>query len=75
VPKGKTQTIESMRVPDETLMQDADHEDEDVVGEQNIDEFEKYFRRLTTPKILITTNRRPRGVSTASPLTTSSENF
>ena len=59
VPKGKSNTIESMRVPDETLMDDPD--DEDILGEQNIDEFDKYFKRETTPKILVTTNRRPRG--------------
>ena len=61
VPKGKAATIESMRVPDETLMDAAD--DEDIIGEQNIDEFEKYFNRETAPKILMTTNRRPKGVS------------
>ena len=59
VPKGKNNTIESMRVPDVTMMDDQ--EDEDIIGEQNIDEFDKYFNRETTPKILITTNRRPRG--------------
>jgi hypothetical protein len=50
-----------MRVPDVTLIDDPN--DEDIVGETNIDEFDKYFNRLTTPKILVTTNRRPRGVS------------
>ena len=59
VPKGKAATIESMRVKDETMMDDVD--DEDIVGEQNIDEFAKYFNRETTPKILMTTNRRPKG--------------
>jgi hypothetical protein len=59
VPKGKNATIESMRVPDETMMDD--NEDEDILGEQNIDEFDKYFNRETTPKILVTTNRRPKG--------------
>jgi ribosome production factor 1 len=58
-PRGVTNTIESMRVPDETMMEDQN--DEDIVGEQNIDEFEKYFNRKTTPKILVTTNRRPKG--------------
>ena len=48
-----------MRVHDETIMDDVD--DEDIVGEQNIDEFAKYFNRETTPKIIITTNRRPKG--------------
>lgn len=61
VPKGKTETIETMRVPDETIIED--HDDEDIVGEQNMDEFEKYFKRESTPRILMTTNRRPRGVS------------
>lgn len=59
VPRGKNNTIESMRVPDVTYMDDI--EDEDVIGEQNIDEFEKYFNRETVPKILVTTNRRPSG--------------
>lgn len=48
-----------MRVPDETMIEDPN--DEDIVGENNIDEFDKYFNRETTPKILLTTNRRPRG--------------
>ena len=48
-----------MRVHDETIMDDVD--DEDIVGEQNIDEFAKYFNRETTPKIIITTNRMPKG--------------
>lgn len=59
VPKGKLQTIESMRVADETMMEE--HDDEDIVGEQNIDEFASYFNRDTAPKILMTTNRRPKG--------------
>ena len=59
MPKGKTNTIEGMRVPDVTMMDDL--EDEDIVGEQNIDEFDSYFKRESTPKILITTNRRPKG--------------
>lgn len=50
-----------MRVPDVTLIDDPN--DEDMVGETNIDEFDKYFNRQTTPKILVTTNRRPKGVS------------
>ena len=59
VTKGKLNTIESMRVPDETMMDDVD--DEDIIGEQNIDEFDKYFNRETSPKIIMTTNRRPSG--------------
>ena len=60
-PKGVTKTIESMRVKDETIITDA--EDEEIKGEQNIDEFASYFKGDTTPRILMTTNRRPRGVS------------
>lgn len=59
MPKGKTNTIESMRVADETLIEDG--EDEEIKGEQEIDEFSSYFKNMTTPKILMTTNRRPKG--------------
>ena len=59
VPKGEMITIEKMRVPDETMVTEPD--DEDLRGEQAIDEFDKYFNRETTPKILVTTNRRPNG--------------
>lgn len=58
-PKGKTQTIEMMRVADETLMDDPN--DSDIAGETKIDEFDTYFNRETTPRILCTTNRRPKG--------------
>lgn len=51
-----------MRVADETLI--TDNDDEEIKGEQEIDEFSQYFKNLTTPKILMTTNRRPKGVST-----------
>ena len=60
-PKGVTKTIESMRVKDETIITDAD--DEEIKGEQEIDEFAQYFNNETTPRILLTTNRRPNGVS------------
>ena len=59
MPKGVTKTIESMRKTDETLVKDAD--DDEILGEQNIDEFSSYFNNETTPRILMTTNRRPRG--------------
>ena len=62
-PKGVTNTIESMRVKDETIVTDAD--DEEIKGEQSIDEFASYFNNETTPRILLTTNRRPKGVSKA----------
>lgn len=58
-PKGEVKTIESMRVKDETVI--TDPEDEEVVGEQNIDEFSTYFNLETRPKIIMTTNRRPKG--------------
>jgi len=61
VPKGITNTIESMRVKDETIITDAD--DEEIRGEQDIDEFASYFKEGVAPRILLTTNRRPRGVS------------
>jgi ribosome production factor 1 len=63
VPKGETKTIESMRVKDETIITEADAMDEDFIGEKEIDEFSKYFDGKTTPRILLTTNRRPKGVS------------
>lgn len=63
VPKGEVKTIESMRVKDETIITEADAMDEDFIGEKEIDEFSKYFSGKTTPKILMTTNRRPKGVS------------
>ena len=49
------------RVKDETLIDDPN--DEELVGQTAIDEFDKYFSRQVTPKILVTTNRRPKGVS------------
>ncbi len=60
MPKGVTKTIESMRVANDTIIQDAD--DEEIKGEEDIDEFSSYFKNQTTPKILMTTNRRPKGV-------------
>ena len=59
MPKGVTKTIESMRVKDETIITDAD--DEEIKGAMSIDEFSEYFKGITTPRILMTTNRRPRG--------------
>ena len=41
-PRGETKTIESMRVADETLITNAD--DEEIKGEQDIDEFSEYFK-------------------------------
>lgn len=59
-PRGKTETIETMRVFDETFLAEEDNE---VEGDENIDEFNEYFKEKTTPKICMVTNRRPgRGV-------------
>ena len=60
MPKGVTKTIDNMRVANDTLIQDGN--DEEIKGEQEIDEFSQYFKNETTPKILLTTNRRPKGV-------------
>ncbi len=57
-PKGTTKTIESMRIKDETVITEID---EDIQGEHNIDEFSKYFDKELSPRILMTTNRRPKG--------------
>ena len=59
VPKAPQYSIDNMRVPDETMIDDPN--DEDIVGENNIDEFDKYFNKEYTPKILMTTSRRPKG--------------
>ena len=40
-PKGTTNTIESMRVKDETIITELD---DDLKGEQDIDEFASYFK-------------------------------
>ena len=59
VPKGKVITIDMQRVKDETLIDDPN--DEELIGQTAIDEFDQYFNRQVTPKILVTTNRRPKG--------------
>ena len=56
VPKGVTNTIETMRVYDETFIAEKD---EEIEGDENIDEFNEYFKEKTTPKIVMITNRRP----------------
>mmetsp|Transcript_29372 Transcript_29372/g.39715 ORF Transcript_29372/g.39715 Transcript_29372/m.39715 type:complete len:135 (-) Transcript_29372:364-768(-) len=48
-----------MRVKDATIIDNPD--DEDIKGEQEIDEFSSYFKTNKPPKILMTTNRRPSG--------------
>ncbi|CAI2374332.1 unnamed protein product [Moneuplotes crassus] len=59
-PRGITNTIETMRVYEETFIAEAD---EEIEADENIDEFNEYFKEKTTPKICMVTNRRPsRGV-------------
>ena len=47
-----------MRVKDETIITELD---DDIKGEFNVDEFASYFNKEAIPKILMTTNRRPKG--------------
>ncbi|XP_021347947.1 ribosome production factor 1-like [Mizuhopecten yessoensis] len=55
-PKQVPKTIESMRIPDETMV---NAQDEEVMKDEAQDEMSSYFRRETLPKILITTSDRP----------------
>ncbi|XP_033737286.1 ribosome production factor 1-like [Pecten maximus] len=55
-PKQVPKTIESMRVHDETMV---NAQDEEVMKDEAQDEMSTYFRRESTPKILITTSDRP----------------
>ena len=36
-------------------------DDDEIKGGMDIDEFAEYFKGVTTPRILLTTNRRPKG--------------
>lgn len=56
VDRPPMRTIESMREPDETILPPDDSE---VEGDEAMDEFEKYFSGTQTPKILMTTQKRP----------------
>eukprot|EP00386_Alphamonas_edax_P008467 GDKI01027747.1.p1 GENE.GDKI01027747.1~~GDKI01027747.1.p1 ORF type:complete len:382 (+),score=113.05 GDKI01027747.1:127-1146(+) len=49
-------TIELLRVRDDTIVQGGDVE---VQGEDKADEFASYFDGSTKPKIMVTTNKRP----------------
>jgi len=49
-------TIESMRVPDETIVTS---DNEEVKKDEEIDEFSKYFNEDSPPKVLLTTCKRP----------------
>jgi ribosome production factor 1 len=49
-------TIESLRVLDETIVEDAD---EEVVEAERVDEFSDYMNKKVVPKLLITTSENP----------------
>lgn len=50
-------TLESTREFDETIV---DPDDEEIAGEEAMDEYADYFRGETTPKVMITTAKEPR---------------
>lgn len=56
VERQEPRTIEKMREPDETIVPPEDSEVED---DEAMDEFEKYFSQGKTPKVLLTTQRKP----------------
>ena len=55
-PKEVPKTIDSMRVPDDTII---DGNDVEVQLDEATDEFAPYFLGALPPKLLITTNERP----------------
>lgn len=56
VERPEPRTIEKMREADETIVPPEDSEVED---DEAMDEFEKYFAQGKTPKVLITTQKKP----------------
>ncbi len=58
LPKKIPKTIENTRKRDETTVE-AD--DEEVAGDEAIDEFAEYYAKKQKPKLLITTSNRPKG--------------
>ena len=57
-PRQVPKTIENQRVRDETFVEAGDDE---VAEEDAEDEFASYFSHATSPKIIITTSRKPSG--------------
>jgi len=55
-PKKVPKTLESLRLPDGTTVQD---DDEEVVNGINEDEFQDYFNKSYVPKVLITSSENP----------------
>lgn len=58
VERKDPRTVENTREPDETIVPPDDSEVED---DEALDEFMKYFSGETTPKIIVTTQKRPSG--------------
>lgn len=58
LPKKIPRTIENTRKADETFVA-AD--DDEVAGDEAIDEFAAFYENKQKPKMLITTSNRPRG--------------
>merc|ERR1719204_2740956 len=54
-PKALPHTTESLRAPDVTYIEP---DEEDVAAEAQNDEFAKYFNCTSTPKTLVTTNKK-----------------
>jgi hypothetical protein len=65
LPKKVPRTIENTRKPDETVVA---AEDDEVAGDEAVDEFAAYYTDRKKPKMLITTSSRPRGVRWQFPL-------
>ena len=59
MPLKQPRTIENLRVKDETYIKEQDNE---VMKDEAIDEFAEYFNEKKTPKLLVTTCRRPKKV-------------
>ena len=57
-PRQVPKTIENQRVRDETFVEAGD---EEVAEEDAEDEFASYFSQSTSPKVIITTSRKPSG--------------
>ncbi|PHJ22843.1 imp4 family u3 small nucleolar ribonucleoprotein [Cystoisospora suis] len=55
VEKKTPKTIESMRRFDPTVVEE---DDDEVEGEEEVDEFASFFSNEKTPKLMVTTNRR-----------------
>mmetsp|Transcript_12466 Transcript_12466/g.33345 ORF Transcript_12466/g.33345 Transcript_12466/m.33345 type:complete len:345 (-) Transcript_12466:93-1127(-) len=52
----ETETIDMKRVPDVTMVEQGD---EEIEGEEEMDEFASYFKDRKDPKIMITTQDKP----------------